>query len=80
MVDRLFLAKPRGFCAGVVMAIQAVEDAAREMRDQDRGDLLVYHSIVHNDTVVERLERNETTSTWTPASHPRAGRTRSPRT
>ena len=28
MVEKLYLAKPRGFCAGVVMAIQAVERAA----------------------------------------------------
>lgn len=51
-VERLILAKPRGFCAGVVMAIQAVEDAARE----EEGQVMVYHSIVHNHTVVERLE------------------------
>jgi 4-hydroxy-3-methylbut-2-enyl diphosphate reductase len=59
VVERLFLAKPRGFCAGVVMAIRAVEDAARTGRAQDEGDLVVYHSIVHNDTVVRRLERDE---------------------
>lgn len=58
MVERLYLAKPRGFCAGVVMAIQAVEDAASAMRDSGEGELTVYHSIVHNDTVVERLERS----------------------
>ena len=56
MVDILHLAKPRGFCAGVVMAIDAVEEAARENREAGRGDLAVYHAIVHNDTVVERLE------------------------
>ncbi len=53
MVERVYLAKPRGFCAGVVMAIQAVEKAARELKDQ--GELVVYHSIVHNDVVVRRL-------------------------
>ncbi len=58
MVDTLHLAKPRGFCAGVVMAIDAVEDAARENLHAGRGDLAVYHAIVHNDTVVERLERD----------------------
>lgn len=56
MIEELHLAKPRGFCAGVVMAIEAVEDAARENRDAGRGDLAVYHAIVHNDTVVGRLE------------------------
>jgi len=57
MVRTVRLAKPRGFCAGVVMAIDAVEEAARENRDAGRGDLAVYHAIVHNDTVVDRLER-----------------------
>lgn len=51
MVERIHLAKPRGFCAGVVMAIGAVEKAARA---EDRP-VTVYHSIVHNHTVVERL-------------------------
>jgi 4-hydroxy-3-methylbut-2-enyl diphosphate reductase len=57
MVRRVHLAKPRGFCAGVVMAIQAVEQAADSTRDSGEGELTVYHPIVHNDTVVERLER-----------------------
>ncbi len=51
MVERVYLAKPRGFCAGVVMAIQAVEKEAR----RSEGDLVVYHQIVHNETVVRRL-------------------------
>ena len=57
MVEKLYLAKPRGFCAGVVMAIDAVERAADEMRRDEQGDLTVYHAIVHNQTVVNRLER-----------------------
>jgi 4-hydroxy-3-methylbut-2-enyl diphosphate reductase len=57
MVKKIYLARPRGFCAGVVMAIQAVEDAADEMKRAGEGELVVYHSIVHNDTVVRRLER-----------------------
>lgn len=55
MVDTLYLAKPRGFCAGVVMAIQAVEEAAQDLGAAGEG-LAVYHAIVHNDTVVGRLE------------------------
>ena len=55
MIKRVYLAKPRGFCAGVVMAIQAVEQAADETRASGDGELTVYHPIVHNDTVVERL-------------------------
>lgn len=54
MVERIYLAKPRGFCAGVVMAIEAVEKAAQELKGE--GDLVVYHAIVHNDVVVKRLE------------------------
>ena len=57
MVDKLYLAKPRGFCAGVVMAIEAVERAAGAMRESDGSELAVYHSIVHNNTVVRRLEQ-----------------------
>ena len=56
MVRTIYLAKPRGFCAGVVMAIEAVEEAADKLRADDQGDLAVYHAIVHNDTVVQRLE------------------------
>ncbi|MCP3979658.1 MAG: 4-hydroxy-3-methylbut-2-enyl diphosphate reductase [bacterium] len=58
MIKRLHLAKPRGFCAGVVMAIQAVEEAAEEMKAERSGELTVFHAIVHNDTVVERLEED----------------------
>jgi 4-hydroxy-3-methylbut-2-enyl diphosphate reductase len=61
MVERVFLAKPRGFCAGVVMAIEAVERASAELKAADEGDLTVYHSIVHNDTVVRRLQRTHGT-------------------
>jgi len=57
MVRKIHLAKPRGFCAGVVMAIEAVEQSADEMRDLGLGELAVYHPIVHNDTVVGRLEQ-----------------------
>ena len=56
MVERVILARPRGYCAGVVMAIDAVKDAALENRQSGEGDLVVYHAIVHNNTVVERLE------------------------
>ncbi len=59
MIRTLHLAKPRGFCAGVVMAIRAVERAAAEQQAGGDGDLSVYHAIVHNDTVVSRLEREQ---------------------
>ena len=57
MIEKLYLAKPRGYCAGVVMAIDAVKNHAKAMQDQNEGDLAVYHAIVHNNTVVDRLER-----------------------
>jgi len=41
------------------MAIEAVEDGSRAMRESGEGDLTVFHSIVHNDTVVRRLEHAE---------------------
>ncbi len=52
-LERVYLARPRGFCAGVVMAIQAVEEAVELYRKE--GELVVYHPIVHNHKVVERL-------------------------
>jgi 4-hydroxy-3-methylbut-2-en-1-yl diphosphate reductase len=59
MVETLHLAKPRGFCAGVVMAIDAVVEAARENAERGLGDVAVYHAIVHNQTVVDRLATAE---------------------
>lgn len=56
MIQKLYLAKPRGYCAGVVMAIEAVENAAKDMKTSGTGELAAYHAIVHNDTVVNRLE------------------------
>jgi 4-hydroxy-3-methylbut-2-en-1-yl diphosphate reductase len=53
-IEKVYLAQPRGFCAGVVMAIDAVKAANGQA--ENNGDLVVYHSIVHNDTVVQRLE------------------------
>jgi 4-hydroxy-3-methylbut-2-en-1-yl diphosphate reductase len=56
MIERVVVAKPRGYCAGVVMAIDAVKTAAEENKVSGEGDLVVYHAIVHNQTVVDRLE------------------------
>ncbi len=58
MIRTLYLARPRGFCAGVVMAIEAVEKAAEANLAEGRGELPVYHAIVHNATVVGRLEED----------------------
>ncbi len=49
----LRLAAPRGFCAGVDRAIQIVERAIVK----HGAPVYVRHEIVHNRTVVERLER-----------------------
>lgn len=49
----LRLAAPRGFCAGVDRAIQIVERAIQK----HGAPVYVRHEIVHNKTVVERLEK-----------------------
>jgi len=49
----ILLAAPRGFCAGVERAIQAVEDALRHTG----RSVYVRHEIVHNGRVVEDLKR-----------------------
>jgi len=48
---KILLANPRGFCAGVNMAIQCVEEAIRIVGTP----LYVYHEIVHNRHVVDRF-------------------------
>ncbi len=49
---RLILANPRGFCAGVRMAIDVVD----QVLDVFEGEpIYVYHEIVHNRHVVERF-------------------------
>ena len=50
---RVLLANPRGFCAGVERAIEAVEQALQ----RHGGPVFVRRAIVHNQTVVERLEQ-----------------------
>ncbi len=50
---KLILSKPRGFCAGVVRAIECVERALA----LHGAPIYVKHQIVHNQHVVERLEK-----------------------
>ncbi len=50
---RIILAGPRGFCAGVNMAIESLELAIRRFGTP----VYVYHEIVHNTWVVERFRR-----------------------
>ncbi len=52
-VDRVLLAEPRGFCAGVEMAIKALAWMVRSFEPP----IYCYHEIVHNQIVVERFER-----------------------
>ena len=49
----VLLASPRGFCAGVEMAIECLEEAIRCVGPE----IFVYHEIVHNRIVVDRFEK-----------------------
>lgn len=51
-VDKVLLAAPRGFCAGVEMAIKALAWMVRAFEPP----VYCYHEIVHNQRVVERFE------------------------
>ncbi|HXD86200.1 MAG TPA: 4-hydroxy-3-methylbut-2-enyl diphosphate reductase [Urbifossiella sp.] len=48
---KIILANPRGFCAGVNMAIESLEQALARFG----APLYVYHEIVHNRPIVERF-------------------------
>src|ERR1044071_6972392 len=50
---RVVLAQPRGFCAGVVRAIEIVERALEKSHEP----VYVRHEIVHNRHVVEALKQ-----------------------
>jgi 4-hydroxy-3-methylbut-2-en-1-yl diphosphate reductase len=50
---RILLANPRGFCAGVEMAVECLDLAI----EQFGPPVFVYHYIVHNKVVVEGFER-----------------------
>jgi len=52
-VDRVLLADPRGFCAGVEMAIKALVWMVRTFP----APVYCYHEIVHNQLVVKRFEK-----------------------
>jgi len=52
-IEKVILAKPRGFCAGVEMAIEAVERALGKYG----APLYVFHEIVHNQHVVGELKK-----------------------
>ena len=48
----MLLAEPRGFCAGVEMAIKALAWMVRSFQPP----VYCYHEIVHNQLVVERFD------------------------
>ena len=52
-VERVLLAQPRGFCAGVEMAIKALAWMVRVFEPP----VYCYHEIVHNQLVVDRFRR-----------------------
>ena len=49
---KILLANPRGFCAGVYMAIDVVEQLLDVVDDEL---IYVFHEIVHNKHVVQRF-------------------------
>lgn len=50
-VEKVILAKPRGFCAGVEMAVETVEQALK----RHGAPIYVFHEIVHNQHVVREF-------------------------
>ncbi len=52
-MDQVLLAEPRGFCAGVEMAIKALAWMVHTFEPP----VYCFHEIVHNQAVVERFER-----------------------
>jgi 4-hydroxy-3-methylbut-2-enyl diphosphate reductase len=53
MVSKVLLAQPRGFCAGVEMAIKALTWMVQVFE----APVYCYHEIVHNEAVVRAFER-----------------------
>jgi 4-hydroxy-3-methylbut-2-en-1-yl diphosphate reductase len=54
---KILLANPRGFCAGVNMAIECLDEAIKRFGTS----IYVYHEIVHNRYVVDRFTRQGVT-------------------
>jgi len=52
MLEKILLANPRGFCAGVDRAIEIVEKSLEYFG----APIYVRHQIVHNEYVVKNLE------------------------
>jgi 4-hydroxy-3-methylbut-2-enyl diphosphate reductase len=69
-VRKVLLAQPRGFCAGVEMAVQVVERAL----ERYGPPLYVFHEIVHNRHVVEDFRRRGVTFVRSVEEVPRGAR------
>ena len=54
---KILLSNPRGFCAGVNMAIECLDETIRRFG----ANVFVYHEIVHNRYVVDRFTRQGVT-------------------
>ena len=54
---KILLANPRGFCAGVNMAIECLDETIRRVGP----NVFVYHEIVHNKYVVDRFTKQGVT-------------------
>ena len=63
---KIILANPRGFCAGVNMAIETVEQVLKSKGPP----VFVYHEIVHNRHVVEGFQRQGVTFANTSRTEP----------
>ena len=66
MVDKVYLVTPRGFCAGVEMAIKALSWMLK-IYDET---IYCYHEIVHNKWIVEKFKNNNVIFVETPAEIP----------
>ena len=66
MVDKVYLVTPRGFCAGVEMAIKALSWMLK-IYDET---IYCYHEIVHNKWIVEKFQNNNVVFVEDPADIP----------
>ena len=69
-VKKVILAQPRGFCAGVEMAVEVVERALKKYGPP----LYVFHEIVHNRHVVQEFARRGVTFVWSVEEVPEGAR------